>query len=149
MIIEAIYDLEPQTMTDGNKCVIKLRYQDRIYIGSATIHPNDKEFFSEKVGFNIALSRARIKIMEDVYKEAKQEALFKNRMLKEATNFGQLDISTIDPTGNFRAKVDKANKRAKKIRDALIKERKGQSIYIGSLKSMIESVRNLRAKKNN
>ena len=114
MIVDAIYNVDPEGEVFEEYCVAWITFQGKKYHGKSFIHHDDQDFFSEKVGLNIALSRARLAALKDKYNEAKIEAKYKNRMFLEATNYSG-DGSKVDPTGAFKAKVDKANKRVRRL----------------------------------
>lgn len=149
MIVDAIYKQDPETQVFEGQCEVWLPFQGKRYHGKSYIHKDDKDFFSEKVGLNIALSRARISVLKDKYKEARQIAQYKNQMYQEALEFGRRDCAEVDPTGAFKAKVDKANIQVKRLHDAIAAEQKGLSFYLKSLDEMMIAIRKQREKDKN
>ena len=72
----------------GPECYVGIKYNNRIYNGYAITHPDDEEFFSEKVGYSIALSRARIQILKDEKERLRQEYTDKMRLYNDVLGYG-------------------------------------------------------------
>ena len=88
MIINTIYKLEPVIEINNTTCVAKLIFNNKEYIGEANLNPKDEEFFSEKVGLNIALSRARILLLKDYYSRQDTEYKCLEKAYNEAILYG-------------------------------------------------------------
>ena len=101
---------------DGEKGLGKatIRYHGNEYIGFAKCHPDDNDMKSEKVSYEIALSRAYVKALKEIVKESKLklEALnhyyhsvknskkytpgsYENKMLQKQIKMYQNDIVLI------------------------------------------------------
>jgi len=64
--VTAIYNapvVGKAVLPESGEVSIIIQYRGRLYQGVALLHPEDKDFFSEKVGCNIALARARIEAL--------------------------------------------------------------------------------------
>ena len=91
-IVSAIYKapvVGRVVMPDAGEVSVLIKYNGHLYQGVALLHPEDKDFFSEKVGYNIALSRARIEALEDFLIDVSYEAQLKQQMYLEVTKFGK------------------------------------------------------------
>lgn len=145
-MIKTIYDLEPNCFVDEDNglCIAKLTFQGKEYIGKAQTAPEDMPFFSEKVGLNIATSRAIIQILKEKYNEARLIHKIKFQMYQEATNNGKIDRSIVDPTRVFATKVYKAKDNVIRLRKALKKEKASLNHYLNSLDNMIHAVTDIR-----
>lgn len=153
-MVNTIYKLDPVCNIDDknpNICRVYLTFNGQRYCGAAVCSPKDADFFSQKIGFNIALSRARIKILEDMTNQAKLIAQVKRQMLFEAAQFGKVAYAIVDPTGAFFTKVTKAHNTYKKLKNALKKERKYLRDYLVDVDKTIERIKinRSRAKTNN
>lgn len=133
-------------LPDAGEVSIIIQYQGRIYQGIALLHPEDKDFFSEKVGCNIALSRARIEALVDTLHETRQEAKYKEQMLYEVTRFGEFNSKNdmYDPTQMFRQNVCKAIMRVENLEAALKKEQKMLANYLKGHGKAIQSIKKQR-----
>ncbi len=127
-------------MPDAGEVSVIINYNGRIYQGVALLHPEDKDFFSERVGYNIAISRARIEALKDTLFEVRTEAQIKKQMFDEVTRFGRTS-GNFDETGMFHQNVEKAIKRVETLENALAKEKailhnylKGQTKALDSIK---------------
>lgn len=142
-MIKTIYSLEPkyEVNEDFGICVVTLHFQGKKYSGIAEVSPADEDFFSEKVGLNIALSRARIKILKAMTKKAKLIADIKYQMYQEAGKYGAMPSLEIDPTGNFKSKVVKAQNNYKRLQKALKIEKQYLNTYLTNQDKMVERVK--------
>ena len=149
--IKAIYNapiVGKAVLPDAGEVSIIIQYHGRIYQGVALLHPEDKDFFSEKVGCNIALSRARIEALQDTFLDAQIEAQIKQQMLNEVLRFG-LETGQddkYDPTQMFRQNVNHAINRKNNLKKALIKEKNRLINYIANHGKAIQSIKLHRAK---
>lgn len=147
-MIKTIYNLEPtyRVYPDVGICKIWLTFQGKTYCGTAQLSPADKDFFSEKVGLNIALSRARIKLLKDMTKQAKYIFIIKKQMWLEATEYGKLSLNEVDPKYVFLHKVGKADSNYNNLLHALRKEKAYLNKYLQEQDKMVERVKIHRSK---
>ena len=133
-------------LPDAGDVSIIIQYQGRLFQGIALLHPEDRDFFSEKVGSNIALSRARIEALQDTLYETQQEARVKEQMLYEVTRFGEFNGNNdmYDPTGMFRQNVCKAVIRVEAIQTALKEEQARLERYLAGHGKAIQSIKRQR-----
>lgn len=54
---------------------VTIEYNNNLYSGAALLNPEDKGFYSRKVGYNIALSRARMQAIRKAIKKQERKAL--------------------------------------------------------------------------
>ncbi len=150
-MIKTIYELDPISYNvdeETGECSVILKYQNKEYTGIAHARPEDMILFSEKVGLNIALRRARIAIFKDKYLEAQQIATIKNQMYQETIDFGHRDTAEVDPTGAFLSKVVNAQKRALALKQALIIERESLNTYLQGLRQVFTTIKAKRAQED-
>ena len=145
-VISAIYKapvVGRAVMPDAGEVSVIIKYNNRIYQGVALLHPEDKDFFSEKVGYNIAISRARIEALEDALIDVKNEAQIKRQMLIEVTRFGRLQKQeeVYDPTGMFEQNVNKVLGRVKNLEEAIKKEKQILQNYLEGQSRALESIK--------
>lgn len=141
--VSAIYNapiVARAILPDSGEVAIIIKYQGRFYNGEALLHPQDKDFFSEKVGSAIALSRARIEALKDVLQETQLEALYKQKMWFEVTKFGNSATTDFDPTGYFLQNVTKTTRRVKQLEEALKKEQAALANYITNHGKALQSI---------
>lgn len=133
-------------MPDAGEVSVIIKYNGRIYQGVALLHPEDAEFFSEKVGYNIALSRARIEALKDTLIDVKTEARIKEQLLDEVTRFGEFRgcEDMYDPTHMFRQNVIKAITRVETLEEAIKKEEKILHNYLEGQDRALDSVKRYR-----
>lgn len=148
MIIKTIYNLEPEceAYNDIGVCKVYLTFQGERYCGTAQLAPEDSDFFSEKVGLNIALSRARIVLLKDLIKQTKIAANIKYQMYQEAIEYGKKSPGAVDPTEAFLKKAIKAQTKYDLLRHALKKEQRFLAGYLENQDKMVERVRLYRVK---
>lgn len=159
MVVKTIYKIEPKITVHEQlgTCQAILEYENKLFIGNAWLSHKDIDFFSEKVGLNIALSRARIQLLKYVLNKAITNYNIRNQMYREVINnatsltFTELYSveDSVDPTGRFSKNVIQAEKNVKRIRDALKKEEKGLRFYIQSQDNFIKSIKKRRSQDNN
>ena len=106
------------------------------------MNPDYKDFFSEKVGLNIALSRARISLLEEKKLEARKIFKARELMYREALDFNNpnLDYNEIDPTGRFLKRVKKSYHLYQNFYQTLKQEQTALNNYIKELGNMIISI---------
>lgn len=147
-MLKTIYSLTPtyRVYPDTGICLIWLTFNKKTYAGRAELSPEDKDFFSEKVGLNIALSRARISLLKDLVAQQKQIADTRMQMYLEATNYNKNKRDIVDPTGAFLTKANKAQIKYETLKSALKKEKKYLNKYIENQSRMVEIIKIHRAK---
>ncbi len=147
-MIKTIYDLEPTCKVYPNVgvCQVQITFRGKTYKGLAELSPEDKDFFSEKVGLNIALSRARINLLKDLKNQAKIVANTKYQMYQEAIEYGRKQPAEIDPTASFLKKVLKAQAHYHSLQYALKREKKYLAKYLENQDKMVERVKLYRAR---
>lgn len=146
-IIKSIYNVPIEYEFDGVQSLIKIKYNGKVYLGEAIVHTRDyPEFASEKVGLNIALSRARISLLKDLVAQQKQIADTRMQMYLEATNYNKNKRDIVDPTGAFLTKANKAQIKYETLKSALKKEKKYLNKYIENQSRMVEIIKIHRAK---
>lgn len=134
-------------LPEAGEVSIIIQYQGRIYQGVALLHPEDKDFFSEKVGCNIALSRARIEALRDTLYDTQLEAQIKQQMLNEVMRFGEFQGKNdmYDPTQMFRQNACKAITRVETLQKALSQEKERLKNYLTNHGKAIRSFKLHRA----
>lgn len=147
-MLKTIYSIKPryEVYPNAGVCKVYLTFQNKTYRGLAELSPEDKDFFSEKVGLNIALSRARIKLLKDLVKEAEFIFNIKYQMYEEALNYSPFDIDLVDPTGNFYKKVLKASTRVTKLKKYSKSEQQQLKQYLKNQSKLVEGIKKIRAR---
>ena len=125
----------------GPECLIVIKYNNRAYSGCATTHPDDEEFFSEKIGYGIALSRARIQILKDEKERLRQEYINKMRLYNDVLGYGAKKSEEIDPTGAFKKNIDKTLHRYFTVAEVLKEEQEGLKTYLPGQNTFIEKLK--------
>lgn len=145
-MVKAIYNIEPiyDVYPEAGICQTFITFQGKTYSGVAQLAPEDKDFFSEKVGLNIALSRTRIKILKDKLQEAKQIEKARTQMYREATGYGLRETNAIDPMCVFMGEVIKSRRRVYNLKAALKKEQTYLRKYLENQDKMVERVKRIR-----
>lgn len=128
-------------MPEAGEVSVIIQYNGRIYQGVALLHPQDGDFFSEKVGYNVALSRARIEALEDTLIDVQTEARIKEQMYYEATRFSNRSPEYSDPNMMFIGLVMRANQRVKTLQEAIAKEKKILANYLQGQDRALESIK--------
>lgn len=128
-------------MSEAGEVSVIIQYHGRLYQGVALLHPEDKEFFSEKVGYNIALSRARIEALEDTLIDVREEARIKEQMYYEATTFSNKSPEYSDPNMMFIGLVMRAKQRVETLQEAIVREKKILANYLEGQDRALESVK--------
>ena len=125
----------------GPECLVVIKYNNRNYHGCAITHPYDEEFFSEKVGYSIALSRARIQILKDEKERLRQEYTDKMRLYNDVLGYGAKKSEEIDPTGAFKKNIDKTLHRYFTVAEVLKEEQEGLKTYLEGQNTFIEKLK--------
>lgn len=145
---EIYYDDETMMFQDGVATCTLSDKEGNVYVGIARCHPDDKDFESEKVGFQIAFYRAYIKVLYEVKKElqiqlntlkqfyysinqSKQynEKSYENSMLQRSIRRTTSDLvaakqELVTAKQNLREYIDGKDKLHKKLRATRNKDKK-------------------------
>jgi hypothetical protein len=150
-LIKSIYNTPFEVdVSEKVGCVIVyIKHNGLVYSGMSCIHDEDSNFFSEKVGFTIALSRARISILEDELKKAREKYENKIRYYDEVLGYGAKIPAEVDPTGAFKQNIDRAESHIRSLRSAIKSEKASLRNYLDGHTKAIESVKRFREKDNN
>ena len=145
-LISAIYDA-PVYITNYNENYVGVAifYDGHNWTGRAYLHPEDKDFYSPKVGRRIALSRARIKIMQ--YELKKMDEAIKQRELfyREVCGYGSKDYMEVDPTGSFRKNITRNKLRYEELLKKKEYEVRHLKNYLEGQRKAIATVKRMRA----
>lgn len=145
--VKAIYNAPVTVIVNNdNITIVGIDYNGLQFIGTAKIHPEDKDFNSKKVGKNIATSRARIKILQYAYDTIQEELRFKEDFLHQLTGYGSKMVCDVDPTGALSRNIARTQGRVKGFKSALDKEKQSLAYYLEGHAKALCSVRALRAK---
>lgn len=125
----------------GLRYLIVIKYNNRNYHGCAITHPDDQEFFSEKVGYSIAVSRARIQILKDEKERLRQEYIDKMRLYNDVLGYGAKKSEELDPTGAFKKNIDKTLHRYFTVAEVLKEEQEGLKTYLEGQNTFIEKLK--------
>lgn len=132
-VVKAIYkapvvDTFPNEEMGFYRVIIE--YNGKIFFGTALISPEDKDFFSERVGYTIALSRARINALKYELRKSKSEFRERYNLYQEATKYGKISPAEVDPTGNFYHGITRYISRISAIKKAIKQEQKNLNNYL-------------------
>lgn len=149
--VKAIYQA-PKEFTinleeDYSIVLATILYNGQLYEGIASLHPEDKDFFSEKVGKTIALSRARQEALQAAIYEAQTIAEIKYQLYQEVIAYGSKSSAEVDPTNAFLMNVNRALNRVKFLKEALTIEQDSLAAYLKDHKSALDTVKAMRARK--
>ena len=122
-------------------------YNGQWYRGEARLHPEDENFFSEKVGKTIALSRARQQALKEVLHEATVIADIKYQMYQEITGYGSKAPAEVDPTGAMLLNTQRALLRVKTLKEQLLNEQANLSEYLQDQVKALRIVKKIRSEK--
>lgn len=117
---------------------IVIKYNGKYYGGWARTNDSDKEFFSKKVGRNIALSRARLNAMKAELKRCDIE--YRERKIFTGL---RTDLSK---DLEMKILVDRSKWRCESLRDAIKREKNNLRKYIDGQDRAIQSVKKMRDK---
>lgn len=148
VMIKSIYKAEPTYFVypECGQCIVYIQVQGKNYHGIALLAPEDKDFFSEKVGLNIALSRARINALKDLVKQNRNTANIRYQMYQEAIHYGQKSPEEVDPTGEFLISITKAQNRKNQAKVALKTEKIKLDNYLKDQNDMVRKIKRIRDK---
>ena len=115
----------------------------------SNLSKRDEGFYSKKVGYNIALSRARIQALTYFYKQEKDKFNVRNQFYQEVLGLGAKTPTEVDPLGAFNRNMMRCKYRADALKEALDKEKNMLHKYILGHDKAIESVQRFRQKAEN
>lgn len=151
-VISAIYKAPTITQVVNEKsgiCIVGINYNGKIFSGRAKLAESDKDFFSEKVGKTIALSKARINAMQYEMKKTRKELQYRYDYYQEATKYERLSPAEVDPTGNFYYAIGRCSARISALEKALKTEETNLKTYIKNQTKALSIVRKFRQGNNN
>ena len=151
-LVKAIYKA-PVTVKEyweekGATAVV-ISYNGKGFCGTANLSKHDDGFYSKKVGYNIALSRARIQALEYFYKQERDKFNVRNQFYQEVLGLGVKTPAEVDPLGAFNRNMMRCKYRADTLKEALDKEKDMLHKYILGQDKAIESVKRFRQKADN
>lgn len=126
-----------------------IHYSNQVYYGVAKCHPEDKDFFSEKVGKTIALSRARINALSSIIEDLTKELNIKIQTYREIQGYGSKSTAEIDPTGAFIRNIMRTERRLYHLQRTLKKMELNFNEYLKDQKKAISTVKKMRAANSN
>lgn len=151
-LVKAIYKA-PVTVKEYQEekgaTVVIIRYNGKDFCGTANLSKKDEGFYSKKVGYNIALSRARIQALTYFYKQEKDKFNVRNQFYQEVLGLGVKTPAEVDPLGAFNRNMMRCKYRADALKEALDKEKNMLHKYILGQDKAIESVKRFRQKAEN
>ena len=149
-VVKGIYNTKPCFVVNEETQEIHayINYHGKIYKGYARPHEEDKNFFSEKVGKTIALSKARQSALKAWVKETEKIATIKKQLYVEVTGYGTKSSAEIDPHNAFYRNVTRAETNAEVLREALKKERQSLGEYLLGQQKALSIVKRMRAIKD-
>jgi hypothetical protein len=124
-----------------------IKWNGQLYWGSSSCNDEDKDFQSNFVGQNIALSRARLEAMYAAKRSIEDEVKWKLRIYQEVTR-GKGCLENL-PSPEVWRNYERAEKRLKSIKSAIKNEKVSLQEYIDGQAKAIESVRKFRDKGKN
>lgn len=125
----------------AGEITLLIKYDGKLFTGSSFLHPDDKEFFSERVGTCIAKSRARLSAFEYAIKEAQKTAEIKERMMLELIHTTGYSWEELDPTGKVRQNIDKSMALIEGLKKAYSREKKFLANYLEGQDRAVDSVK--------
>lgn len=151
-LVKAIYKA-PVTVKEyweeKGATVVIIHYNGKGFCGTANLSKRDEGFYSKKVGYNIALSRARIQALTYFYKQEKDKFNVRNQFYQEVLGLGAKTPAEVDPLGAFNRNMMRCKYRADALKEALDKEKNMLHKYILGQDKAIESVKRFRQKAEN
>lgn len=143
-IVKTIYNapvVQKFITENEGRVVVAIRYNNNYkFFGAAQCAEEDMDFFSRKIGYQIALSRARIRAMRYEKEKIAEEVDWKRRICSEITR----EKKVPEVTRNYQ----NAKRRLNAINKALKQELKTLDKYLTGQQKAIESVRIMRGKNN-
>lgn len=121
-----------------------IKYDGKKFAGRAYLSPEDKDFYSSRIGRNIALSRARMNAMNYEIKKSRKEMEYRYNFYQEVTKYGKVSPAEVDPTGSFYRAIVRYTTRISALKEALKKEKSNLKAYLENQEKAISIVRNFR-----
>lgn len=125
-----------------------INYNGKNFYGTAILSKQDEGFYSKKVGYNIALSKARIQALKYSYEKEKNKLNTRKQFYQEVLGFGAKTSAEVDPSNAFHHNIARIESRLSAIKSALDKEEDMLNKYIVGQDKAIESVKRFRRKAN-
>lgn len=151
-LIKAIYSAPVVTKEyneEDGTTQITIEYESKYFTGKAVLSKQDEGFYSKKVGYNIALSKARIQVLEYCYKRELNKFNQRNQFYQEVLGLGTKTPAEVDPLGAFNRNMMRVKGRAAAIKESLDKEKNTLRKYIIGQDKAVESVKRFRQKADN
>ena len=139
-IMDQVYKAEPKTVTT-NSIMMRINVNGQAYYGFANCHPDDQDFYSEKVGSTIAHMRAEI----NAFRDLRDHAAYEWKTLKKA--FADAYQNNATPCPQFQKAVWQAENRYRKYQQAVKDMRATLSNYLKNQDKVISSLRRQREQK--
>ena len=129
-----------------HQMMVMIEYNNTKIYGHSSCHPDDLDFQSEKVGYNIAYKRAIISCLEFQTYTAETEwkhlkTVYSNVIMNHEDN-----PEVIDPTGRMKAALYRAEKHYHQFKNARDMARKDLKNYLEAQARVVDSLRRQRAK---
>lgn len=121
-----------------------IKYDGKKFAGRAYLSPEDKDFYSPRIGRNIALSRARMNAMNYEIKKSRKEMNYRYDFYQEVTKYGKVSPAEVDPTGSFYRAIVRYTTRISALKEALKKEKSNLKAYLENQEKALSIVRNFR-----
>lgn len=121
-----------------------IKYDGKKFAGRAYLSPEDKDFYSSRIGRNIALSRARMNAMNYEIKKSRKEMNYRYDFYQEVTKYGKVSPAEVDPTGSFYRAIVRYTTRISALKEALKKEKSNLKAYLENQEKALSIVRNFR-----
>lgn len=139
-IVKAIYKAPIlQIESYFNTTSVSIKYNGRLYTGYAYLNEEeDFNFFSEKVGKNIALSRARTKAMKTELEREKNS-------YREVNNFFNLKPNLLRDE-DHKSLLNRKKWRCESLRTAIKNEKHNLNKYLEGQDRAIKSIKKIRNK---
>lgn len=133
---------------DYGNTIIWIKYENHIFQGESKLHKDDEGFYSQKIGYNIALSRARQKALTWALGREIARYNMKNTFYQEVLGYGRKESAEIDPTGAFNRNLKHSQSRIAALEKIIKDEKKWLAEYLVGQDKALESIKRLRRKDN-
>lgn len=150
-LVKAIYKapvIVKEYCEEHGTTLVAIHYKGKGFYGTAILNKQDEGFYSKKVGYNIALSKARIQALKYFYKEEESKLNSRKQFYQEVLGFGAKTFAEVDPSGAFNRNIKRIESRLSAIKSALDREEDMLNKYIIGQDKAIESVKRFRRKAN-
>lgn len=147
--IKAIYKAKRRFVVNDITSTVyaNIFYNGQRYQGEAHLHPEDKDFFAEKVGKTIALSRARQQALKEALREAITIADIKCQMYQEVIAYGHKEPAEMDPSGAMQLNAQRARLRVQALKKQLQDEQDSLNEYLKDQEKALRIVKRMRSEK--